>query len=42
MDRDGFIFYTESKNVIQTYFPEDKEQVGKVYTWDGTMASPRK
>ena len=37
MGRDGFIFYTESKNVTQTYFPEDKEQAGKVDTWDGTM-----
>jgi malonate-semialdehyde dehydrogenase (acetylating)/methylmalonate-semialdehyde dehydrogenase len=39
MGRDGFIFYTESKNVTQTYFPEDKEQSGKVDTWDGTMAA---
>ena len=39
MGRDGFIFYTESKNVTQTYFAEDKEQTGKVDTWDGTMAS---
>ncbi len=39
MGRDGFIFYTESKNVTQTYFAEDKEQTGKVDTWDGTMAA---
>lgn len=39
MGRDGFIFYTESKNVTQTFFPEDKEQVGKVDTWDGTITS---
>jgi len=39
MGRDGFIFYTESKNVTQTYFAEDKEETGKVDTWDGTMAS---
>ena len=29
MGRDGFIFYTESKNVTQTYFAEDKEHDGK-------------
>jgi malonate-semialdehyde dehydrogenase (acetylating)/methylmalonate-semialdehyde dehydrogenase len=39
MGRDGFIFYTESKNVTQTYFAEDKEEGGKVDTWDGTMAA---
>jgi len=39
MGRDGFIFYTESKNVTQTYFAEDKDHVGKVDTWDGTMAA---
>jgi len=39
MGRDGFIFYTESKNVTQTYFAEDKEQAGEVDTWDGTMAA---
>jgi malonate-semialdehyde dehydrogenase (acetylating)/methylmalonate-semialdehyde dehydrogenase len=39
MGRDGFIFYTESKNVTQTFFPEDKEQVGRVDTWDGTITS---
>ena len=39
MGRDGFIFYTESKNVTQTYFAEDKEHTGRVDTWDGTMAA---
>jgi malonate-semialdehyde dehydrogenase (acetylating) / methylmalonate-semialdehyde dehydrogenase len=39
MGRDGFIFYTESKNVTQTYFPEGDVQIGKVDTWDGTMVS---
>ena len=39
MGRDGFIFYTESKNVTQTYFAEDREHTGQVDTWDGTMAS---
>lgn len=39
MGRDGFIFYTESKNVTQTYFAEDKESHGKVDTWDGTMTA---
>lgn len=39
MGRDGFIFYTESKNVTQTWFAEDKEVGGKVDTWDGTMAA---
>jgi malonate-semialdehyde dehydrogenase (acetylating)/methylmalonate-semialdehyde dehydrogenase len=39
MGRDGFIFYTESKNVTQTYFAEDKEPAGAVDTWDGTMAA---
>jgi malonate-semialdehyde dehydrogenase (acetylating) / methylmalonate-semialdehyde dehydrogenase len=39
MGRDGFIFYTESKNVTQTYFSEDTEEHGKVDTWDGTMTA---
>ena len=39
MGRDGFIFYTESKNVTQTWFAEDKDEGGKVDTWDGTMAA---
>lgn len=37
MGRDGFIFFTESKNVTSTWFPEDQEDHGKVDTWDGTM-----
>jgi malonate-semialdehyde dehydrogenase (acetylating)/methylmalonate-semialdehyde dehydrogenase len=37
MGRDGFIFFTESKNVTSTWFPEDVEDQGKVDTWDGTM-----
>jgi malonate-semialdehyde dehydrogenase (acetylating) / methylmalonate-semialdehyde dehydrogenase len=37
MGRDGFIFYTESKNVTQTFFAEDQEHHGKVDTWDGMM-----
>ena len=39
MGRDGFIFYTESKNVTSTWFPEDQEHEGKVDTWDGTMVA---
>jgi malonate-semialdehyde dehydrogenase (acetylating) / methylmalonate-semialdehyde dehydrogenase len=37
MGRDGFIFYTESRNVTQTWFAEDQENHGKVDTWDGMM-----
>ena len=37
MGRDGFIFYTESKNVTATWFSEEVEHEGKVDTWDGTM-----
>lgn len=37
MGRDGFIFFTESKNVTSTWFPEDALDHGKVDTWDGTM-----
>lgn len=37
MGRDGFIFYTESRNVTQTWFAEDQENQGRVDTWDGTM-----
>jgi malonate-semialdehyde dehydrogenase (acetylating)/methylmalonate-semialdehyde dehydrogenase len=37
MGRDGFIFFTESKNVTQTWFAEDEVGPGKVDTWDGTM-----
>jgi malonate-semialdehyde dehydrogenase (acetylating)/methylmalonate-semialdehyde dehydrogenase len=39
MGRDGFIFYTESKNVTSTWFAEDSSDHGKVDTWDGTMTS---
>jgi malonate-semialdehyde dehydrogenase (acetylating) / methylmalonate-semialdehyde dehydrogenase len=37
MGRDGFIFFTESKNVTSTWFPENATDLGKVDTWDGTM-----
>lgn len=37
MGRDGFIFYTESRNVTSTWFTEDEATTGKVDTWDGTM-----
>ena len=37
MGRDGFIFYTESRNVTATWFDEEREDAGKVDTWDGTM-----
>ena len=36
MGRDGFIFYTESKNVTATWFT-GKLPPKKVSTWDGTM-----
>lgn len=36
MGRDGFIFYTESKNVTATWFT-GKVIPAKVSTWDGTM-----
>ncbi len=36
MGRDGYIFYTETKNVTSTWFT-DKELPAKVSTWDGTM-----
>lgn len=36
MGRDGFIFYTETKNVTTTWFT-GKEIPAKVSTWDGTM-----
>jgi malonate-semialdehyde dehydrogenase (acetylating) / methylmalonate-semialdehyde dehydrogenase len=42
MGRDGFIFFTESKNVTQTWFPEDQAGSSKVDTWDGTMTLPSK
>lgn len=37
MGRDGFIFYTESKNITTTWFPEGQTDPVKVDTWDGTM-----
>jgi malonate-semialdehyde dehydrogenase (acetylating)/methylmalonate-semialdehyde dehydrogenase len=37
MGRDGFIFYTESRNVTQAWFDEEQTETGKVDTWDGTM-----
>jgi len=38
MGRDGFIFYTESRNVTQTWFEEGQGgPKKKVDTWDGTM-----
>jgi malonate-semialdehyde dehydrogenase (acetylating) / methylmalonate-semialdehyde dehydrogenase len=39
MGRDGFIFYTESRNVTQTWFAEDAVASSKVDTWDGTMTA---
>jgi malonate-semialdehyde dehydrogenase (acetylating)/methylmalonate-semialdehyde dehydrogenase len=36
MGRDGFIFFTESKNVTSTWFT-GKAVPAKVSTWDGTM-----
>lgn len=39
MGRDGFSFFTETKNVTATWFPEDQTEVGKVDTWDGTITS---
>jgi malonate-semialdehyde dehydrogenase (acetylating)/methylmalonate-semialdehyde dehydrogenase len=36
MGRDGFIFFTESKNVTTTWFT-GKDVPAKVSTWDGTM-----
>jgi len=39
MGRDGFIFYTESRNVTQTWFPEDRADAARVDTWDGTMTA---
>jgi malonate-semialdehyde dehydrogenase (acetylating) / methylmalonate-semialdehyde dehydrogenase len=39
MGRDGFIFYTESKNITSTWFAEDTADHGRVDTWDGTMTS---
>jgi malonate-semialdehyde dehydrogenase (acetylating) / methylmalonate-semialdehyde dehydrogenase len=39
MGRDGFAFFTESKNVTATWFSEEVGQTGKVDTWDGTITS---
>ena len=39
MGKDGFAFFTESKVVTQTWFPEDGEVDVKVDTWDGTITS---
>jgi malonate-semialdehyde dehydrogenase (acetylating)/methylmalonate-semialdehyde dehydrogenase len=39
MGKDGFAFFTESKNVTTTWFPEDQTVSAKVDTWDGTMTS---
>lgn len=39
MGRDGFAFFTETKNVTATWFPEDGSDGGKVDTWDGTITS---
>lgn len=40
MGKDGFAFYTETKNVTATWFSEDEEaNAGKVDTWDGTISS---
>jgi malonate-semialdehyde dehydrogenase (acetylating)/methylmalonate-semialdehyde dehydrogenase len=39
MGRDGFAFFTETKCVTNTWFPEDKDHVGIVDTWDGTITS---
>ncbi|NNF46060.1 MAG: malonate-semialdehyde dehydrogenase, partial [Desulfofustis sp.] len=39
MGRDGFAFFTETKNVTQTWFSEEGELGGKVDTWDGTITS---
>jgi len=39
MGKDGFSFYTETKCVTSTWFPEEEEVAGAVDTWDGTMAS---
>ncbi|MEN8809731.1 MAG: aldehyde dehydrogenase family protein, partial [Desulfobacterales bacterium] len=40
MGRDGFAFFTETKNVTNTWFSEDKDvKACKVDTWDGTITS---
>ena len=40
MGRDGFAFYTETKNVTNVWFSEIEEVKGKVDTWDGTINMP--
>jgi malonate-semialdehyde dehydrogenase (acetylating)/methylmalonate-semialdehyde dehydrogenase len=40
MGRDGFAFYTETKNVTNVWFSETEEITGKVDTWDGTINMP--
>ena len=37
MGRDGFIFYTESRTVTETWFGDEQGAPAKVDTWDGTM-----
>ena len=39
MGRDGICFFTESKCVTNTWFPEDMESACVVDTWDGTISS---
>jgi malonate-semialdehyde dehydrogenase (acetylating)/methylmalonate-semialdehyde dehydrogenase len=40
MGRDGFAFFTETKNVTNTWFSEDEDfKACKVDTWDGTITS---
>jgi len=39
MGKDGFAFFTESKCVTQTWFPEEGLTETKVDTWDGTITS---
>ena len=39
MGRDGICFFTESKCVTNTWFPEDMETACVVDTWDGTITS---
>ena len=39
MGKDGFAFFTESKNVTNTWFSEVEAVTGKVDTWDGTITS---
>jgi malonate-semialdehyde dehydrogenase (acetylating)/methylmalonate-semialdehyde dehydrogenase len=39
MGKDGFTFFTESRCVTQTWFPETDFASCKVDTWDGTISS---